>query len=56
MARGQKDLLFGDADVSTAKARGGYYTPESVVATLIGWAVHETSDRLLTPPVEMVGL
>ena len=49
MASRQKDLLFGDADVSTAKARGGYYTPESVVATLIAWAVQSDSDRLLDP-------
>ena len=31
------------------KANGAYYTPESVVAKLVRWAVRRDSDRLLDP-------
>jgi adenine-specific DNA-methyltransferase len=31
------------------KSRGAYYTPDSVVRTLINWAVHDESDRFLDP-------
>ncbi len=31
------------------KESGAYYTPERVAATLVSWAVHSDSDRLLDP-------
>ncbi len=31
------------------KARGAYYTPDEVAATLVGWAVRQPSDHLLDP-------
>ncbi|HYP07607.1 MAG TPA: N-6 DNA methylase, partial [Bryobacteraceae bacterium] len=34
---------------ATRKARGGYYTPESLAAMLTSWVVRDTSDRLLDP-------
>jgi len=33
----------------TQKQRGGYYTPEQVVATLLRWAIRRDTDRLLDP-------
>jgi adenine-specific DNA-methyltransferase len=49
MASRQKDLLFGDVDARPVKERGGYYTPEPVVQTLVAWAVQSDADRLLDP-------
>ena len=34
---------------SNQKQHGAYYTPDDVVRALIGWAVHDESDRLLDP-------
>lgn len=34
---------------SSNKLRGAYYTPEDVAASLVRWAVHRDSDRLLDP-------
>jgi len=37
------------ADAGGAKVRGGYYTPEPVVETLVKWVVQKKTDRLLDP-------
>jgi adenine-specific DNA methylase len=33
----------------TQKEAGAYYTPDSVVLSLVAWAVRDTDDRLLDP-------
>src|SRR2546423_7179620 len=35
--------------VLDAKAKGAYYTPKEVAATLVRWAVREEKDRMLDP-------
>lgn len=46
---------FSEPDLSTIstprsqKSRGGYYTPDSVVAALTSWAIRRRTDRLLDP-------
>lgn len=49
MARPNNTQTTVGADAGTAKARGGYYTPEPVVETLVRWVVRKKTDRLLDP-------
>ena len=43
-------LTRWDATMITQQKRSGaYYTPESVAATLVRWAVRRSTDRLLDP-------
>lgn len=37
------------APAAHAKRLGAYYTPPAVVSTLVRWAVHQPSDRMLDP-------
>jgi adenine-specific DNA-methyltransferase len=45
----QLELWTSSADQDRQKASGAYYTPESVVRSLVSWAVRTRTDRLLDP-------
>lgn len=47
--RGRSSRKVGRVLPSARKQAGAYYTPEDIAASLVRWAVHRDTDRMLDP-------